>query len=119
MSEASNSRSLQKVYKITVFDILETRLPACFVIVHFTHAARQLMAKRGQDVLLAEDSKAPGVPPGPAYPSRNGDEGCFCGRRPARTTNCLPRQFRQQGLGELRQERETWVLVIGTQGTMP
>jgi hypothetical protein len=52
MSEASNSRSLQQVYKITVFDNLETRLPACFVIVHFTHAARQLMAKRGQDVLL-------------------------------------------------------------------
>lgn len=52
MSEASNSRSLQQVYKITVFEILETRLPACFVIVHFTHAARQLMAKRGQDVLL-------------------------------------------------------------------
>ena len=52
MSEASNSRSLQQVYKITVFDTLETRLPACFVIVHFTQAARQLMAKRGQDVLL-------------------------------------------------------------------
>ena len=52
MNEASNSRSLQQVYKITVFDILETRLPACVVIVHFTHAARQLMAKRGQDVLL-------------------------------------------------------------------
>src|ERR1700746_426755 len=52
MSEASNSRSLQQVYKITVFETLETRLPACFVIVHFTHAARQLMAKRGKDVLL-------------------------------------------------------------------
>jgi hypothetical protein len=52
MSEASNSRSLQQVYKITVFDTLETRLPACFVIIHFTQAARQLMAKRGQDVLL-------------------------------------------------------------------
>jgi hypothetical protein len=52
MSEASNSRSLQQVYKITVFDTLETGLPACFVIVHFTHAARQLMARRGQDVLL-------------------------------------------------------------------
>jgi hypothetical protein len=50
MSE--NSRCLQQVYKITVFDVLETRLPACFVIVHFTQAARQMMAKRGQDVLL-------------------------------------------------------------------
>ena len=52
MSEASNSRSWQQVYKITVFETLETRLPACFVIVHFTQAARQLMAKRGQDVSL-------------------------------------------------------------------
>jgi hypothetical protein len=52
MSETSNSRCLQQVYKITVFDVLETRLPACFVIVHFTQAARQMMAKRGQDVLL-------------------------------------------------------------------
>ena len=52
MNETSNSRCLQQVYKITVFDVLETRLPACFVIVHFTQAARQMMAKRGQDVLL-------------------------------------------------------------------
>jgi hypothetical protein len=52
MIEASNSRTLQRVYKITVFDILEKRLPACLVTIHFTQAARQLMAKRGQDVLL-------------------------------------------------------------------
>jgi hypothetical protein len=54
MSEASNSRSLQRVYEITVFDgTLEERLPACLIIIHFTQASRQLMTKRGQDVLLA------------------------------------------------------------------
>jgi hypothetical protein len=52
MIEASNSRTLQRVYKITVFDIFEKRSPACLVTIHFTQAARQLMAKRGQDVLL-------------------------------------------------------------------
>ena len=54
MSEASNSRNLQRVYEITVLDgILEERLPACLIIIHFSQASRQLMAKRGQDVLLA------------------------------------------------------------------
>jgi hypothetical protein len=52
MNEASNSRCLLRVYEITVFDILEKGLPACLVTIHFTQAARQLMAKRGQDVLL-------------------------------------------------------------------
>jgi hypothetical protein len=54
MSEASNSRTLQRVYEITVFNgTLEERLPACLVIIHFTQASRQLMTKRGEDVLLA------------------------------------------------------------------
>ena len=54
MSEASNSRNLQRVYEITVLDgTLEERLPACLIIIHFTQASRQLMLKRGQDVLLA------------------------------------------------------------------
>jgi hypothetical protein len=54
MNEASNSRCLQRVYEITVFDgPLEEKLPACLIIIHFTQAARQLMTKRGQDVLLA------------------------------------------------------------------
>jgi hypothetical protein len=53
MIEASNSRSLQRVYEITVFDgTLEERLPACLIIIHFTQASRQLMMKRGQDVSL-------------------------------------------------------------------
>jgi len=54
MSDASNSHTLQRVYEITVFDgTLEERLPACLVIIHFTQASRQLMTKRGEDVLLA------------------------------------------------------------------
>jgi hypothetical protein len=54
MSEPSNSRTLQRVYEITVFDgTLEERLPECLIIIHFTPASRQLMTKRGQDVLLA------------------------------------------------------------------
>jgi len=54
MSEASNSRNLQRVYEITVLDgTLDERLPACLIIIHFTQASRQLMTKRGQDVLLA------------------------------------------------------------------
>jgi hypothetical protein len=52
MNEASNSRCLLRVYEITVVDILEKRSPPCLVIIHFTQASRQLMAKRGQDVLL-------------------------------------------------------------------
>src|ERR1700726_3156018 len=52
MNEVSNSRCLQRVHEIRVVDILEKRLPACLVTIHFTQAARQLMAKRGQDVLL-------------------------------------------------------------------
>ena len=53
MSEASNSRNLQPVYEIKVFDGTSIEgLPTCLVIIHFTQAARQLMAKRGQDVLL-------------------------------------------------------------------
>ena len=51
MSEPSNSRSLQRVYEITVFD--GTFEPACLIIIHFTQVSRQLMTKRGQDVLLA------------------------------------------------------------------
>jgi hypothetical protein len=54
MSEPSNSRTLQRVYEITVFDgTLEEGLPECLIIIHFTPASRQLMTKRGQDVLLA------------------------------------------------------------------
>jgi hypothetical protein len=54
MSEALNSRGLQRVYEITVFDgTFEESLPACLIIIHFTQASRQLMTKRGQDVLLA------------------------------------------------------------------
>src|SRR5258707_12873547 len=54
MSDASNSPTLQRVYEITVFaGTLEERLPACLIIIHFTQASRQLMTKRGQDVLLA------------------------------------------------------------------
>jgi|ERR1700733_14744615 hypothetical protein len=54
MSEPSNSRRLQRVYEITVFDgSFEERLPACLIIIHFTQVSRQLMTKRGQDVLLA------------------------------------------------------------------
>ena len=54
MSEASTSRNLQRVYEITVLDgTLDERLPVCLIIIHFTQASRQLMAKRGQDVLLA------------------------------------------------------------------
>src|SRR5258708_38431537 len=54
MSDASNSPTLQRVYEITVFaGPLEERLPACLIIIHFTQASRQLMTKRGQDVLLA------------------------------------------------------------------
>src|ERR1700749_1440990 len=74
MSEASNSRSLQQVYKITVFDALETSLPACFVIVHFTHAARQLMARRGQDVLLEARKIAKRLAFLPAQPRQVGME---------------------------------------------
>jgi hypothetical protein len=32
---------------------LEERLPACFIVIHFSQASRELMTKRGQDVLLA------------------------------------------------------------------
>ena len=54
MSEPSNSRNLQRVYEITVLGgTLDERLPACLIIIHFTQASRQLMTKRGQDVLLA------------------------------------------------------------------
>jgi hypothetical protein len=53
MSEASNSRNLQRVYEFRVFDgtALEG-LRTYLVTIHFTQAARQLMAKNGRDVLL-------------------------------------------------------------------
>ena len=53
MSEASNSRNLQPVYEFRVFDgtALEG-LPTYLVTIHFTQAARQLMAKSGRDLVL-------------------------------------------------------------------
>ena len=73
MSEASNSRSLQRVYEITVFDgSLEERLPACLIIIHFTQASRQLMTKRGQDVLLAAQKIAKHLAFPPNEPMRAG-----------------------------------------------
>jgi hypothetical protein len=74
MIEASNSRTLQRVYEIRVFDILEKRLPACLVTIHFTQAARQLMTKRGQDVLLEARKIAKHVAFLPDQPFRVGME---------------------------------------------
>ena len=53
MNEASNSRDLQRVYEFRVLDgtALEG-LPKYLLTIHFTQAARQLMAKNGRDVLL-------------------------------------------------------------------
>ena len=53
MSEASNSRNAQRVYEIRVFDGAAIEEPSTWlIIIHFTQAARQLMAKNGRDVLL-------------------------------------------------------------------
>lgn len=53
MSEASKSQNLQQVYEIRFFDrTAMERLPTCLVIIHFSQEARQLMFKRGQDILL-------------------------------------------------------------------
>jgi hypothetical protein len=53
MSEASDSRNLQRVYEIRVFDGASIEgLATCLVIIHFTQTARQLMADHGRDVLL-------------------------------------------------------------------
>jgi hypothetical protein len=53
MNEESNSRNLQQVYEIRFFDRAAMKgLPTCLVTIHFTQAARQLMAKNGRDVLL-------------------------------------------------------------------
>jgi hypothetical protein len=53
MSEASNSPDLQPVYEFRVFDGTATEgLTTYLVTIHFTQAARQLMAKNGRDILL-------------------------------------------------------------------
>jgi hypothetical protein len=59
MNEASNSRDSQPVYEFRVFDgtALEG-LPMYLVTIHFTQAARPLMAERGRDVLLEAQKTA-------------------------------------------------------------
>ena len=53
MSEASDSRNLQWVYEIRVFDGPSVEgLATCLVTIHFTQTARRLMAEHGRDVLL-------------------------------------------------------------------
>ena len=70
MSEPANSRSLQRVYEITVFG--GTFEPACLIIIHFTQVSRQLMTKRGQDVLLAARKIAKHLAFPPNEPMRAG-----------------------------------------------
>jgi len=62
MNEASNSRDLQRVYEFRVFDgnALEG-LPVYLVTIHFTQAARQLMAERRRDVLSEARKIAKGL----------------------------------------------------------
>jgi hypothetical protein len=53
MSEASDRPDLQPVYEFRVLDGAALQgLPTHLVTIHFTKAARQLMAKNGRDVLL-------------------------------------------------------------------
>jgi hypothetical protein len=53
MNEESNNRNLRPVYEIRFFDgTAKGELSTCQITIHFPEAARQLMFKRGQDILL-------------------------------------------------------------------